>query len=46
MAEKPDVKISLTPEQQQQIRKATGKEIKKLTIEPLEDRIATRLVAN
>jgi len=25
MAEKPDVKISLTPEQQQQIRKTTGR---------------------
>ena len=46
MAEKPDVKISLTPEQQQQIRKTTGKAIKKLTIEPLADRIATRLSAN
>jgi len=46
MAEKPDVTISLTPEQQQQVRKATGKEIKKLTIEPLEDRIATKLAAN
>jgi hypothetical protein len=46
MAEKPDIKINLTPEQQQQIQKATGKEIKRLKIEPLEDRLSPRLASN
>jgi hypothetical protein len=46
MAEKPNVKISLTPEQQQQIQQATGKEIKKLKIELLEDRLPPQLASN
>jgi hypothetical protein len=39
MAEKPNVKISLTPERQQQIQQATGKKVKKLKIELLESRL-------
>jgi hypothetical protein len=46
MAEKPTVKIALTPEQQEQIRRQSGKEIATLRLEPLETRLAPRIVLN
>ena len=39
MAEKPGVKIVLTPEQQEQVRKATGKQIRSVKLEWLEARL-------
>jgi hypothetical protein len=46
MAEKPDIKIRLTPEQQAQIKQTTGKKVRSLKLEPLESRLAPRLSAN
>jgi hypothetical protein len=40
MGEKPMVKLTLTPEQQTQIRDATGKEVATLKLEALEARLA------
>jgi hypothetical protein len=40
MADEPTIKIVLTPEQTEQIRKATGKEIRTLKLEVLEARLA------
>jgi hypothetical protein len=46
VAEKPTVTIELTPEQQEQIRKQSGKEIATLKLEALEARLAPRIVLN
>lgn len=47
MAEKPSIKITLTPEQQAQIQKATGKAAPtQLKLEPLEERSAPRISSN
>jgi hypothetical protein len=40
MADKPALKLTLTPEQREQIRKQTGKEVTRLKLEPLEGRLA------
>jgi hypothetical protein len=40
MKETSSVKIALTPEQQAQIREATGKEVATLKLQPLEGRLA------
>lgn len=39
---KPTIKIELTPEQKEHVKQATGKDAaaRKLTLEPLEERIA------
>jgi len=46
MAEKPTVTIALTPEQKEQIRKQSGKEVTTLKLEPLETRLAPRIIVN
>jgi hypothetical protein len=46
MAEKPSIKIVLTPEQQQQIKQQTGKEINRLKLEPIEERLAPAIASN
>jgi hypothetical protein len=45
---KKEVKIELTPEQQQQVRKLTDKEVPQVKVdpEPLDERVSPRLVAN
>jgi hypothetical protein len=37
---KPTIQIPLTPAQQEQIRKATGKQVASLKLEPIENRLA------
>jgi hypothetical protein len=46
MADRPPLKITLTPEQQAQIKQTTGQEVKRLKLEPLESRLAPKLSAN
>jgi hypothetical protein len=46
MSEKPTVTIALTPEQKEQIWKQSGKEIATLKLEPLETRLAPRVILN
>jgi hypothetical protein len=46
MADKPTVKIILTPEQQEQIKQATGKQIATLKLEVLEQRLAPGIALN
>jgi hypothetical protein len=40
MTDKPTLKITLTPEQKEQIKNETGKEITRLKIQELEERLA------
>jgi hypothetical protein len=40
MADKPEINIVLTPEQTEQIRKQTGKQVQTLKLEALEERLA------
>jgi hypothetical protein len=42
------IQIDLTPKQQEQLKKATGREVRavKLSLEPLEQRVEPKLVAN
>jgi hypothetical protein len=46
MADKPTLKITLTPEQQEQIKRETGKEITTLKLEALETRLAPGISIN
>jgi hypothetical protein len=46
MAEKPTIEVALTQEQKEQIRQATGKEVRTLKLEPLETRLAPRVLTN
>jgi hypothetical protein len=43
---KPTIQIRLTPEQKEQVRRATGKEVTTLKLQPLEDRFAPALMSN
>jgi hypothetical protein len=43
---RPTIRIRLTPEQKEQFRQATGKEVTSLRLEPLEDRLAPGLDPN
>jgi hypothetical protein len=42
------IRIELTPEQKERLKKATGREVRavKLRLEPLDQRVTPRLVAN
>jgi hypothetical protein len=46
MAEKPTIKLALTNEQKEQIRQATGKEVRTLKLEALETRLAPKIAIN
>jgi hypothetical protein len=48
MAEKASIKITLTPEQQQEIQQAIGKQVSTLVLklEPLEERFTPRIALN
>jgi hypothetical protein len=46
MPGKPTPKITLTAEQKEQIRQATGKAVTALKLQPLEERFAPSLVPN
>jgi hypothetical protein len=46
MTGKPTTKITLTPEQKEQIRQTTGKEVTALKLQPLEERLAPAITAN
>jgi hypothetical protein len=46
MTPKPTLQITLTPEQKEQIRKATGKPITSLKLEALEERLSPSLTNN
>jgi len=44
--EQPAIQIALTPEQQEQVRQATGKAVTSLKLEALEQRLAPQLCQN
>jgi hypothetical protein len=48
MTEKPSIKITLTPEQKEQLKKETGKDVTgvKLNLKELEARVAPGIVLN
>jgi hypothetical protein len=48
MTERPSIKITLTPEQKEQLKQETGKDVTrvKLSLEELEARVAPKLTTN